>query len=179
MQNETKMRFALQEGLEQAEVDFRLPNVFIHKHIYPHTTSSPPSRSISYVLESIQKNVGCCRPLLPLLLQAQFPVMLDDSTKQKILPGLSRMAEAFQAFASSTNHKNTERPHVVLAIGPEGGWTENELKYFVNKLGFFPVHMGPRILRTDLAILSALGIANELLELYFPVTVTSSFQRQT
>ena len=40
---------------------------------------------------------------------------------------------------------------VVVAVGPEGGWTDEEVSRFEN-LGFENAHLGSRILRTDTAV---------------------------
>lgn len=45
---------------------------------------------------------------------------------------------------------------VTLAIGPEGGWIEPELES-LRQAGFTPVDLGPRILRTETALASAVG----------------------
>lgn len=42
---------------------------------------------------------------------------------------------------------------VLLAVGPEGGWTAYELSRFADS-GFLPFSLGPRILRTDTAIVA-------------------------
>jgi len=47
-------------------------------------------------------------------------------------------------------------PGVVLAIGPEAGWSDQERGAFV-KNGFFGVALGPRMLRVDIAALVALA----------------------
>ena len=39
----------------------------------------------------------------------------------------------------------------VLAIGPEGGWTEYEAQ-LLEQRGFLPFNAGPRILRVDVAV---------------------------
>ncbi len=44
----------------------------------------------------------------------------------------------------------------LLAVGPEGGWTEYELAQF-DACGFLRLSMGPRILRTDTACIALLG----------------------
>ena len=49
---------------------------------------------------------------------------------------------------------------IVVAIGPEGGWTLKEYHQFI-RAGFLPVHMGPRILRTDMAVPALLSLAHE------------------
>lgn len=44
----------------------------------------------------------------------------------------------------------------VLAIGPEGGWTDHETEALLNK-SFTPFSMGKRILRTDTACIAAIA----------------------
>ena len=48
---------------------------------------------------------------------------------------------------------------VALAIGPEGGWTDAELDS-ARGAGFAEASLGPLILRTETAVLSALAIVN-------------------
>ena len=56
-------------------------------------------------------------------------------------------------------------PKVVVAIGPEGGWTDGELKLFLAN-GFLPVHLGERVLRTDVATPALLALAHEWVALH-------------
>ena len=49
-------------------------------------------------------------------------------------------------------------PPVVLAVGPERGWTEAETGLFVSR-GFSKASMGNRILRTETAALAASALA--------------------
>lgn len=49
---------------------------------------------------------------------------------------------------------------ILLAIGPEGGWTPYELN-LLQEHRFQPVSMGSRILRTDTACVALLGILKE------------------
>lgn len=44
-----------------------------------------------------------------------------------------------------------------LLIGPEGGFSEEELERIINA-GFHPLCLGPRILRTETAAITALGV---------------------
>jgi len=44
-----------------------------------------------------------------------------------------------------------------IAVGPEGGWTQEELELAING-GFSPVSMGARILRAETAAIAALSI---------------------
>ena len=50
------------------------------------------------------------------------------------------------------------RPRVILAIGPEGGWTPSELKKFA-AAGWRSATLGPTILRAETAAVAALAIA--------------------
>lgn len=56
--------------------------------------------------------------------------------------------------APPSNHESLNRP--VVAIGPEGGWTDDEVTLLETK-GFTRYSLGPRILRTDTAVLALLG----------------------
>ena len=51
--------------------------------------------------------------------------------------------------------------HVLLAVGPEGGWTPYEIGLF-RENGFETIGMGPRILRTDTACIALLGMIAEM-----------------
>ena len=47
---------------------------------------------------------------------------------------------------------------LALAFGPEGGWTSNERR-LLRKGGFRLLALGPRVLRVETAIISALSLA--------------------
>ena len=47
--------------------------------------------------------------------------------------------------------------NITLLIGPEGGFTDTETK-MANEKGFIAASLGPRILRTETAALSAISI---------------------
>ncbi|KTD18695.1 16S rRNA methyltransferase [Legionella lansingensis] len=47
--------------------------------------------------------------------------------------------------------------NVVLLIGPEGGFSEQEIKYILS-YDFRPLSLGPRILRTETAAIAALSV---------------------
>ena len=49
------------------------------------------------------------------------------------------------------------KPHPLLAIGPEGGWTDNEVE-FLEAHGFRRFSLGPRILRTDTAAIALIAV---------------------
>lgn len=54
-------------------------------------------------------------------------------------------------------HYSIERTPIDLLIGPEGGFSDNEVR-FAKEHGFQPLSLGPRVLRTETAAITALSI---------------------
>jgi RsmE family RNA methyltransferase len=87
----------------------------------------------------------------------QFKKLIEDE-----LDGFGPYAARFVAHpgeGSSLFAKLAEMPssgRVMLAVGPEGGWTPFELDRMAAR-GFSPVSWGPRTLRTDTACIALLG----------------------
>ena len=52
---------------------------------------------------------------------------------------------------------------ILLAVGPEGGWEPHEVELLAAK-GFSPVGLGPRILRSDVAVNALISLAQAQLE---------------
>jgi 16S rRNA (uracil1498-N3)-methyltransferase len=48
---------------------------------------------------------------------------------------------------------------IMLAVGPEGGWTAAEIALFIHA-GWQSVSLGPRILRVETAVIAALAVVN-------------------
>jgi 16S rRNA (uracil1498-N3)-methyltransferase len=78
----------------------------------------------------------------------------ESASAAKIL--LSPLAEL--RFSSACEKAGSE---VVLAAGPEAGFTAEEEAAFVYS-GFVPARLGPRVLRTETAALAALAALNAL-----------------
>ena len=75
-------------------------------------------------------------------------IVLAESEEDATLPGVL-----------TGHHPGTE---VSLAIGPEGGWTADELKLFCGA-GWAPVSLGATILRAETAAIAATAIATSIL----------------
>ena len=66
-------------------------------------------------------------------------------------------------FPEGTKRQECRFPEApVLAVGPEGGWTDEEVECLETK-GFARMSLGPRILRTDTALIALLS---RLMEIY-------------
>lgn len=68
---------------------------------------------------------------------------------------LSEVEQKVSLPAILTEYANTSE--VALAIGPEGGWTQEELDFF-QKNRWVPVSLGPTILRAETAAIAAIAI---------------------
>ena len=80
-------------------------------------------------------------------------------------PAAPRLREVLtEALAADTaeNRGAGERVQVVLAIGPEGGWTDEEFESAA-AYGFREAALGDNILRTETAVVAALAAAQCLL----------------
>jgi 16S rRNA (uracil1498-N3)-methyltransferase len=51
----------------------------------------------------------------------------------------------------------SDAPHVILLIGPEGGWTDEE-RDWAQRYGVESVSLGSRVLRTETAALVAASV---------------------
>jgi RsmE family RNA methyltransferase len=85
--------------------------------------------------------------------------LVEDLLDETFEPGFRILAQP-DAHADLLSLVQTERPdHVLLAVGPEGGWTAYE-EALLSGHGFTPAGIGPRTLRSDTACVALLSILN-------------------
>jgi 16S rRNA (uracil1498-N3)-methyltransferase len=104
------------------------------------------------IISACEQSQRNCIPILhPALTFSQF--IKVSTTKKRIilapgsqtyLSGLARHAQGFQ-----------------LLVGPEGGFSEQEV-YTAEQIGYTPVNMGPRILRTETAAMTSISVLQAL-----------------
>jgi len=75
-------------------------------------------------------------------------------------PGAARSVPEAVRASGSPNGSGGALPRRLLAVGPEGGWTDYEMD-LLGAHGFVPVGMGTRTLRTDTACLALLSLAQD------------------
>lgn len=87
---------------------------------------------------------------------------LSSTAQQILLAEDERNTTLRQRIDTALNASNAELPNFEFAIGPEGGWTQEELTLF-QKHRWQPASLGPRILRAETAAITTLAIASSLL----------------
>jgi 16S rRNA (uracil1498-N3)-methyltransferase len=84
--------------------------------------------------------------------QSKLRIVLDETEEQILLRDVLEIAPQSES-AGLNSEKNT----ITLAIGPEGGWTEDELRSF-HQAGWISASLGPTILRAETAAIAATAI---------------------
>ena len=111
---------------------------------------------------------ACYRPLLieglqqaqdtrvPLVsVHRQFRILVEDRLDDLFRTGVRLVADP-SGSTSIANALAGRDGRVLLAIGPEGGWNDFELRLLETR-GFTPVGLGPRTLRVDTASVALLS----------------------
>ena len=77
------------------------------------------------------------------------PFVNDITTDLPPLSTIYSTSQLFPQLLSKLKLKQITR--VIIAIGPDGGWSDEELYYF-HFHKFYFIHLGNRVLRTDIAV---------------------------
>jgi 16S rRNA (uracil1498-N3)-methyltransferase len=93
--------------------------------------------------------------------QVDDPLPLKEALVQVSAPTKLLLAETEEENSLATALKDVTG-EVALAIGPEGGWTAEEMTLF-SESGWRHVTLGPRILRAETAAIAALSVCSALL----------------
>jgi 16S rRNA (uracil1498-N3)-methyltransferase len=95
------------------------------------------------------------------------PEILDPIKLQQALRVPSKfrivLSEAEQQTRLADLFTDSEHSDAILAIGPEGGWTEDELGLFASE-GWISTSLGATILRAETAAIAATVLATSLLD---------------
>lgn len=94
--------------------------------------------------------------------------ILSDVKRKPTVATTRRMADVIfpinnnNTTSFTTNTIQQPKKRMLVAVGPEGGWEEPyELIMFANA-GFQQVSLGARVLRSDVAVVSLLALANDI-----------------
>jgi 16S rRNA (uracil1498-N3)-methyltransferase len=99
------------------------------------------------------------RPLAP---EIASPIKVKEAIS---LPGTTRilLAESEQELLLKDALRTHSQGELVLAIGPEGGWTEQEQQAFTES-GWIPASLGRTILRAETAAIATVAVVVSELE---------------
>ncbi len=87
----------------------------------------------------------------------------QPSTAHRILLAENEMNTSLrQRIEIATTSSGPKAQHFEFAIGPEGGWTPEEIRLFIDH-NWQPASLGPRILRAETAAIATLAIAGAVL----------------
>ena len=100
------------------------------------------------VIESACEQSG--RTVIP---EINPPMNVFQWVKQESSPGLIFTPDATMRLKDVITTSN-----IRLLIGPEGGFSDNEVKQVLENPDFSAINLGPRILRTETAALAAISI---------------------
>ena len=90
------------------------------------------------------------------------PQTLKDALQLVTATTKLLLAETEQENTIAAAIEASNRDSLALAIGPEGGWTADEMQLFTDS-GWKHVTLGPRILRAETAAIAGLAICSALL----------------
>jgi RsmE family RNA methyltransferase len=92
----------------------------------------------------------------------QFRVLIEDDLPALFPDGLRLVAHPGRGSTNASLRTTGMNQRVLLAVGPEGGWNEFELRLLAAH-GFHPFDMGGRTLRTDTACIALLALVHSAL----------------
>jgi 16S rRNA (uracil1498-N3)-methyltransferase len=111
--------------------------------------SAPPEISAPVKLKELaNKNILSAGSLTRVVLAKSLAGSLDDAGEE------ARLGDILQSQSSEGD--------VALAVGPEGGWTDAELAWFIDT-GWVAASLGETILRAETAAIVATAVALEAL----------------
>ena len=95
-------------------------------------------------------------PAAVALVDGPHKLLLAETEEENTLANVLRRHHMPDGPAAEHNRA------LAFAVGPEGGWTQDEMQLFADK-GWQAVTLGPRILRAETAAIAALSICSALL----------------
>ena len=166
-----------------ADLALALPRPKCLRRLWPQLAALGPSRVFVTAAEKVEKSYwGCtwlreeergallreglsqaCDSVPPQIeIRRRLKPFLEDEIPSLYPEGMRFFAhpsqEAGGGVAAFREACRAPGGPVLVAVGPEGGWSPFECAMF-DRLGFRRVSLGPRILRTDTAVVALLSMA--------------------
>jgi 16S rRNA (uracil1498-N3)-methyltransferase len=132
----------------------KVERVYFDTHVLDPATYRP------LLIEGLQQAQDTILPEVSI--HRRLKVLVEDHLDALCPSGGRLLADPASSRRISELIVPEEHMRILLAIGPEGGWTDYE-KDLLGRHGFEPVGMGVRTLRSDTACISLLALAHEVL----------------
>jgi len=116
-----------------------------------------PERYRPLLIEGLQQARDTRMPQVSV--HRRFKVLIEDELDALCPPSVRLVADPAAARSPAETLAARAADRVLLAIGPEGGWTDFECDLLAAH-GFERVGMGPRTLRTDTACVALLALVH-------------------
>ena len=152
-------------GMSQAASDCMLPNVLVRRNFikfvsdeidalfpvdcYHRLVAHPPSVTLN--VQPIRINN---------LYSHNSMNDMNDNNFDDIKDNIEIEIETQTQTENNRKMSENTKKKIVVAVGPEGGWEDEEVLLLLSK-GFSLVSLGPRILRTDMAVSVLLGLSHD------------------
>jgi RsmE family RNA methyltransferase len=133
-------------------------NAFKVEKCYFSSQWIAPGHYTPLLIEGLMQ-VGTTR-LPDVQIKQRFKPFMEDELDACFPNALRLIAHPGEEAGQGWNLADGQRP--LLAVGPEGGWTDYELDMFLNR-GFVPFSLGSRPLRTDTATIALVSVMQERL----------------
>lgn len=114
-------------------------------------------------LESAKQSRRSDVPVIEDALPLKSVAGREGDALKLLLAEQERATTLRDALGNALKDAKDEFPEIRLAIGPEGGWAPEEEALFDDE-GWKAVTLGPRILRAETAVISALAVTAAMLE---------------
>jgi len=131
--------------LESAQQTRRLRPPILHAALPPDKAFAQSSASLKVFLSERREAKS-----LRIVMDQDSP-----SVAQALL--LAQRDEGPVRFSNAAEAKTFARPTISLAVGPEGGWTNDEIAS-ASATGFLEASLGENILRTETAVIASLAV---------------------
>lgn len=132
----------------------KVERVYFDTHVLKPETYRP------LLIEGLQQAQDTRLPEVSI--HKQFKILVEDELDKLFPSGARLLADPSAPHRVGEMIPPGPDVRVLLAVGPEGGWTEYELKLLAAH-GFQPVSMGDRTLRSDTACVALLALIHDLL----------------
>jgi 16S rRNA (uracil1498-N3)-methyltransferase len=121
-----------------------------------HATDKKLERWRKICLEAAKQSDRLKPPTVEILRNLEEVIEFSQSLDKTLFLDVDEKDSGFKDISVESNG------HIGIIIGPEGGFSDKELKQLRSNDFIVPIHLGPRILRAETAAIASLAIVQNL-----------------